>query len=92
MLLDQARNPKREVASSVLKKRCRCRIDKHHLSELATPPAERKLLVSGGIHFNFIAALITERPNGIVSLSFIRVKGLSTMVGSFASTSMYIYG
>ena len=73
MLLDQGRNPKREIASLVLKKRCRYSIDRHHLSELATPPAEPKLLVNG-IHSNFIAAIITGRPNGIVILEFIGVK------------------
>jgi hypothetical protein len=39
----------------------------HHFSKSVTPPAEPKLLVSG-IHFDFIAAIITGRPNGIVSL------------------------
>ena len=49
MLLDQARNPKRDIASLALKKRRRYSVDRHHLSELATPPAEPNLLVSGFI-------------------------------------------
>jgi hypothetical protein len=37
------------------------------LSDLDKPPAERKVLVSGGIHFDFTAAIITGKINGIVN-------------------------